>query len=118
VDSINYIRRSLEHYCYESQALQITPWVFNSSKPEVIRQGQKGSKDWMAMLQRGGSPASRSEGRESLRSSWRSKCTTCRGLRWSEKWIPTRVRSGGGGINDDGDALMVGVGGEPAHELQ
>jgi hypothetical protein len=70
------------------------------------------------VFRRGGSPAARSEGRESLRGSRWFDCTTCRGLRWLEKWISTRFRSGGGGVNDDGDALAADVGEGPAHELQ
>jgi hypothetical protein len=70
------------------------------------------------MFRRGGSPAARSEGRESLRGSRGFECTTCRGSWWSEKGIPTRARSGGGGVDDDGGAPAVNVGREPAHENQ
>jgi hypothetical protein len=72
----------------------------------------------MAVFRRGGSPAARSEGRESLRDSPRFDCTTCRGLRWSGKGISTGARSGGGGVNDDGDVSAADVGEGPAHELQ
>jgi hypothetical protein len=70
------------------------------------------------MFRRGGSPAARSEGRESLRGSRRFNCTTCRGLRWSEKGISTRAHSGGGGVNNDGDAPAANTGEEPVHKHQ
>jgi hypothetical protein len=41
VDSINYIRRSLEHYFYEPQVLQITPWTFVSSNPRSSARGRR-----------------------------------------------------------------------------
>jgi hypothetical protein len=68
------------------------------------------------MFRRDRSLAARSEGRRRLRNSRRFGCTSCRGLGWSEKGIPTRARGSGGGANDDGGAPTVNVGREPAHE--
>jgi hypothetical protein len=68
------------------------------------------------MFRRGGSPAARSEGRESLRGSRRFDCTTCRGLRWSGKGISMRARGGGGGVTDDGDAPAANTGDDPARK--
>jgi hypothetical protein len=70
------------------------------------------------MFRRGGLPAVRSEGRESLKGSPRFDCTTCRGLRWSGKGISMRARSGGGGVNDNGGAPAANTGEEPARKHQ
>jgi hypothetical protein len=70
------------------------------------------------MFRRGGSPAATSEGRESLRGSRGFECTTCRGSWWSEKGIPTRARSGGEGVDDDGGAPGANTGVEPARKHQ
>jgi hypothetical protein len=70
------------------------------------------------MFRRGGSPAARSEGRESLRGSRGFECTTCRGSQWSGKGIPARARSSGGGVNGDDGALAANTGEEPARKLQ
>jgi hypothetical protein len=69
------------------------------------------------MFRRGGSPAARSEGRGGLRSSRRFDCTPCRGLWWSEEWISTRTRRGGGEVTVNSEAPVTGVGGGLAHEL-
>jgi hypothetical protein len=44
VNSTNYTRRSLEHYSYESRALQITPCTFVSSNPRSSARGRRGAR--------------------------------------------------------------------------
>ena len=36
-------KKSLEHYSHESRPIQITPWSFWNSKPEVPGPGQRGN---------------------------------------------------------------------------
>jgi hypothetical protein len=72
----------------------------------------------MAVFRRGGPPAARSEGRGSFRGSRRFDWTSCRGWGRPERRISTEARSGGGGVNDDGDAPAVNVGEGPARKHQ
>jgi hypothetical protein len=105
VDSINYIRRSLEHYSYESQALQKPPWTFVSSNPRssaLVREGNPGLTD---LFRRRRSPAARVEG-------WRSTTMSVRTCGWLElgrgelwRWLD------GGSAASDGEERREGCSG-------
>jgi hypothetical protein len=70
------------------------------------------------MFRRRWSPAARSRCRDRFRSLRWSRCSTCRGLERPERWIPTRTRGCGGGVDGDEGAPVMNVGQDPAHENQ